>query len=198
MGCQHHLAARPARSGRGCAERRRRRDGLADRPARRAGLGGNQAARLAGGGRGGPGRGHPDRGRRHPGRSGRRRGQAARPVIGFLAAILVLAHLCEDGLFRACGDWMARASAGSPRAGLRAARDRRSCRTGRGGGLGAGGPAHRGQGRRPEPTRPEEPRQDHRFVVDHAACPVLLVWPGSAPDVTTIPPPPHRPSPPGR
>ena len=26
------------------------------------------------------------------------------PVIGFLAAILVLAHLCdEDGLFRACG-----------------------------------------------------------------------------------------------
>ncbi len=38
------------------------------------------------------------------------------PVIGFLAAILVLAHLYEDdGLFRACGDWMARASAGSPR-----------------------------------------------------------------------------------
>ena len=38
------------------------------------------------------------------------------PVIGFLAAILVLAHVCdEDGLFRACGDWMARASAGSPR-----------------------------------------------------------------------------------
>jgi arsenical pump membrane protein len=37
------------------------------------------------------------------------------PVIGFLAAILVLAHLCdEDGLFRACGDWMARASAGQP------------------------------------------------------------------------------------
>ena len=38
------------------------------------------------------------------------------PVIGFLAAILVLAHLCdEDGLFRACGGWMARTSAGSPR-----------------------------------------------------------------------------------
>jgi arsenical pump membrane protein len=37
------------------------------------------------------------------------------PVIGFLAAILVLAHLCdEDGLFRACGEWMARTSAGSP------------------------------------------------------------------------------------
>jgi nucleotide-binding universal stress UspA family protein len=37
-----------------------------------------------------------------------------------------------------------------------------------------------------------------RFVVDHAACPVLLVWPGSAPDVATIPPPPHHPPPPGR
>jgi arsenical pump membrane protein len=38
------------------------------------------------------------------------------PVIAFLAAILVLAHLCDDdGLFRACGGWMARASAGSPR-----------------------------------------------------------------------------------
>ncbi len=32
-----------------------------------------------------------------------------------------------------------------------------------------------------------------RFVVDHAACPVLLVWPGAAPDVGTIPPPPHHP-----
>jgi nucleotide-binding universal stress UspA family protein len=32
-----------------------------------------------------------------------------------------------------------------------------------------------------------------RFVVDHAACPVLLVWPESAPDIGTIPPPPpHR------
>ena len=37
------------------------------------------------------------------------------PVIGFLAAILVLAHLCDDdGLFRACGAWMARSSAGHP------------------------------------------------------------------------------------
>jgi len=36
-----------------------------------------------------------------------------------------------------------------------------------------------------------------RFVVDHAACPVLLVWPGAAPDVATIPPPPHHaPAPP--
>jgi arsenical pump membrane protein len=39
------------------------------------------------------------------------------PVIGFLAAILVLAHLCDDdGLFRACGGWMARTSAGQSKA----------------------------------------------------------------------------------
>ena len=36
-----------------------------------------------------------------------------------------------------------------------------------------------------------------RFVVDHAACPVLLVWPGAAPENPLPPPPPpegrHRP-----
>jgi nucleotide-binding universal stress UspA family protein len=36
-----------------------------------------------------------------------------------------------------------------------------------------------------------------RFVVDHAPCPVLLVWPEPPPGVATIPPPPtsppHRP-----
>ncbi|MDJ0344057.1 universal stress protein [Streptomyces sp. H10-C2] len=31
-----------------------------------------------------------------------------------------------------------------------------------------------------------------RFVVDHAPCPVLLVWPESAPGIGSIPPPPHR------
>jgi arsenical pump membrane protein len=37
------------------------------------------------------------------------------PVIGFLAAILVLAQLCDDGgVFRACGSWMARIGAASP------------------------------------------------------------------------------------
>jgi nucleotide-binding universal stress UspA family protein len=40
-----------------------------------------------------------------------------------------------------------------------------------------------------------------RFIVDHAPCPVLLVWPEPAPSVDTIPPPPprppHRPQPPG-
>ena len=38
------------------------------------------------------------------------------PVIWFLAAVLVLAQLCDDeGLFRACGAWMARTAAGRPR-----------------------------------------------------------------------------------
>ncbi len=38
------------------------------------------------------------------------------PVIGFLAAVLVLAQLCDDeGLFRACGVWMARRCAGRSR-----------------------------------------------------------------------------------
>ncbi|MGY3204726.1 arsenical pump membrane protein [Streptomyces sp. TE5632] len=46
------------------------------------------------------------------------REEAARlgPVIGFLAAVLVLAQLCDDeGLFHACGAWMARTAAGRPR-----------------------------------------------------------------------------------
>jgi arsenical pump membrane protein len=38
------------------------------------------------------------------------------PVIGFLAAILVLAHLCDDdGLFQALGARMARSAGGRPR-----------------------------------------------------------------------------------
>ncbi|MGW3917156.1 SLC13 family permease, partial [Streptomyces sp. NPDC005070] len=37
------------------------------------------------------------------------------PVIGFLAAVLVLAKYCDDeGLFQACGAWMARWAAGQP------------------------------------------------------------------------------------
>lgn len=35
-----------------------------------------------------------------------------------------------------------------------------------------------------------------RFVVDHAACPVLLVWPGTAPRPPAPPPPPGPPPPP--
>jgi nucleotide-binding universal stress UspA family protein len=34
-----------------------------------------------------------------------------------------------------------------------------------------------------------------RFIVDHAACPVLLVWPESVPGVGTLPLPPHDPPP---
>jgi nucleotide-binding universal stress UspA family protein len=37
-----------------------------------------------------------------------------------------------------------------------------------------------------------------RFVVDHAACPVLLVWPDPAPAVGTMPPPPQHPHPRGQ
>lgn len=38
------------------------------------------------------------------------------PVVGFLAAVLVLAKLCDDeGLFQAAGTWMARGSGGRPR-----------------------------------------------------------------------------------
>ncbi|MGC1282654.1 MAG: universal stress protein, partial [Streptosporangiaceae bacterium] len=44
-----------------------------------------------------------------------------------------------------------------------------------------------------------------RFVVDHAPCPVLLVWPRETPGTGSIPPPPphqhphapHSPHPPG-
>ncbi|MEW2626229.1 universal stress protein [Streptomyces sp. NPDC048106] len=32
-----------------------------------------------------------------------------------------------------------------------------------------------------------------RFAVDHAPCPVLLVWPEPAPGLATIPPPPRHP-----
>jgi nucleotide-binding universal stress UspA family protein len=32
-----------------------------------------------------------------------------------------------------------------------------------------------------------------RFVIDHAPCRVLLVWPAGPPELTTIPPPPPRP-----
>lgn len=38
------------------------------------------------------------------------------PVVAFLAAVLVLASLCDDeGLFQAAGTWMARGSRGAPR-----------------------------------------------------------------------------------
>jgi arsenical pump membrane protein len=44
--------------------------------------------------------------------------EAARlgPVTGFLAAMLVLAQVCADeGLFQACGAWMARTAVARPR-----------------------------------------------------------------------------------
>ncbi|GAA2629038.1 universal stress protein [Paractinoplanes durhamensis] len=30
-----------------------------------------------------------------------------------------------------------------------------------------------------------------RFVIDHAPCRVLLIWPDEPPDLSTVPPPPH-------
>lgn len=51
-----------------------------------------------------------------PGRAAVEEARRLGPVIGFLAAVLVLAQLCDDeGLFEACGAWMARTSAGRPR-----------------------------------------------------------------------------------
>jgi hypothetical protein len=40
---------------------------------------------------------------------------------------------------------------------------------------------------------PKSIRHPTRFVVDHAPCPLLLVWPGGGPD--REPPPPHQPQP---
>jgi nucleotide-binding universal stress UspA family protein len=41
---------------------------------------------------------------------------------------------------------------------------------------------------------PESLRHAARFILDHAPCPVLLVWPRAAPDLSTLPPPPpHQP-----
>lgn len=43
---------------------------------------------------------------------------------------------------------------------------------------------------------PKSLGKDGRFVIDHAPCQVLLVWPVPPPDVATIPPkPPHPPEP---
>jgi energy-coupling factor transporter ATP-binding protein EcfA2 len=48
------------------------------------------------------------------------------PVIGFLAAVPILAQLCDDhGLFRACGSWMAARRAGRDDCSSRCSRPRR-------------------------------------------------------------------------
>jgi nucleotide-binding universal stress UspA family protein len=39
---------------------------------------------------------------------------------------------------------------------------------------------------------PRSLAQATRFAVDHAPCPVLLVWPEPAPGTATLPPPPER------
>jgi nucleotide-binding universal stress UspA family protein len=40
---------------------------------------------------------------------------------------------------------------------------------------------------------PKSLGKETRFVVDHAPCQVLLVWPEAVPGTGTIPPPPHHP-----
>jgi nucleotide-binding universal stress UspA family protein len=40
---------------------------------------------------------------------------------------------------------------------------------------------------------PKSLGKEVRFVVDHAPCPVLLIWPNDAPSVATLPPPPAAP-----
>jgi nucleotide-binding universal stress UspA family protein len=50
-----------------------------------------------------------------------------------------------------------------------------------------------------DPSRlgPKSLGKEARFVVDHAPCPVLLIWPGATPSVASIPPkPPKPPKPP--
>ncbi len=47
-----------------------------------------------------------------------------------------------------------------------------------------GDPAHLG---------PKSLSPTSRFVIDHAPCPLLLVWPVQAPSVAAIPPPPPHP-----
>lgn len=39
---------------------------------------------------------------------------------------------------------------------------------------------------------PKSLGKEPRFVVDHAPCPVLLIWPHATPSVSTIPPKPPR------
>jgi hypothetical protein len=44
---------------------------------------------------------------------------------------------------------------------------------------------------------PKSLGKEARFVVDHAPCPVLLIWPSAAPSIGSIPPkPPKPPKPP--
>jgi len=45
---------------------------------------------------------------------------------------------------------------------------------------------------------PKSIGHDCRFIIDHAACAVLLLWPEPPPSVDTVPPPPRHPHPPRR
>jgi nucleotide-binding universal stress UspA family protein len=45
---------------------------------------------------------------------------------------------------------------------------------------------------------PKSLGREARFVVDHAPCPVLLIWPSGTPSIATMPPAPGPPHAPGR
>jgi len=49
-----------------------------------------------------------------------------------------------------------------------------------------------------DPTRlgPASLGPTTRFVVDHAPCAVLVIWPDTPPGIDSIPPPPRHPGPP--
>jgi hypothetical protein len=46
-----------------------------------------------------------------------------------------------------------------------------------------------------DPTQLGPPSLSHtcRYIIDHAPCPVLLIWPGPPPTAKTVPPTPHPP-----
>ena len=88
------------------------------------------------------------------------------PVVGFLAAILVLAR-CANRIVR---------HGRVEREVVRAAQDAELLVLAR-------------DGDRTRLRRRSLGPQT-RFVVNHAPCPVLLVWPEAAADVTSLPPPP--------
>jgi hypothetical protein len=98
------------------------------------------------------------------------------PTVGFLAAVLVLAHLADEaGVFGFAGAVVGRLSRGSPRRLLGLVFAVASVVTA-GARLG-----------------PRSLGRATRFVLDHAPCRVLLVWPDEPPSLATLPAPPPPP-----
>lgn len=106
------------------------------------------------------------------------------PTVGFLAAMLPIADGCRrEGLFDATGAVMA-GGARVEHEVVAAADSTDILVLARDGDRDRLGPRSLGPA--------------GRFVVDHAACRILLIWPDIAPALTTIPPPPPAGAPPPR